>query len=188
MMPDDPTTIDKYLVQLGRVIGALPRQPLLDILTQLRQARDEKRRIFVFGNGGSAATASHMVCDLIKNTVKPNLARLKVIGLVDNVPTISAYANDEGYEYVFAQPLESLGEAGDLALAISASGDSPNVLKGVETARRKGLVTIGLAGMGGGRLKDMVDVCLVVPSDSMEQVEDMHMIIDHLLTIALRSD
>jgi len=187
-MPDDPTTIDKYLVQLGRVIEALPRQPLLDILKQLRQARDEKRRIFVFGNGGSAATASHMVCDLIKNTVKPNLARLKVIGLVDNVPTISAYANDEGYECVFAQPLESLGEAGDLAIAISASGGSPNVLKGVETARRKGLVTIGLTGMGGGKLKDLVDVCLVVPSDSMEQVEDMHMIIDHLLTIALRSD
>ena len=188
MMPDDLTTVDKYLVQLGRVIEALPRQPLLDILRQLRQARDKNVAIFVFGNGGSAATASHMVCDLIKNTVKPNLARLKVIGLADNVPTISAYANDEGYEYVFAQPLESLGEAGDVAIAISGSGESPNVLKGVETARRKGLVTICLTGIGGGKLRDLVDICLVVPSDSMEQVEDMHMVIDHLLTIALRSD
>ena len=188
MMPDDLTTIDKYLAQLSRVIDAFPRQPLLDILRQLRQARNEKRQVFVFGNGGSAATASHMVCDLIKNTVKPNLARLKVISLVDSVPTISAYANDEGYEYVFAQPLESLGEAGDLAIAISGSGASPNVLKGVETARRKGLATIGLTGVGGGKLRDLVDICLVVPSDSMEQVEDMHMIIDHLLTIALRSD
>jgi D-sedoheptulose 7-phosphate isomerase len=188
MMPDDLATIDEYLAQLGRVIEALPRQPLLDILQQLRQARHEKRQIFVFGNGGSAATASHMVCDLVKNTVKPNLARLKVIGLVDNVPTISAYANDEGYEHVFSQPLDSLGEAGDVAVAISASGESPNVLQAVETARRKGLVTIGLTGMAGGKLKDLVDVCLVVPSDSMEQVEDLHMIIDHLLTIALRSD
>jgi len=187
-MADDLTTIDKYLVQLIRVIEALPREPLLDILKQLRQARDENRRIFVFGNGGSAATASHMVCDLIKNAVKPKRAHLKMIGLVDNVPTISAYANDEGYEYVFAQPLESLGEAGDLAIAISGSGASPNVLKGVETARRKGLATIGLTGVGGGKLRDLVDICLVVPSDSMEQVEDMHMIIDHLLTIALRSD
>ena len=187
-MPDDLTAIDKYLVQLIRVIEALPREPLLDILKQLRQAQDEKRQIFVFGNGGSAATASHMVCDLIKNTVKPNRARLKVIGLADNVPTITAYANDEGYERVFAQPLESLGEAGDVAIAVSGSGDSPNVLKGVETARRKGLATIGLTGIGGGKLKDLVDICLVVPSDSMEQVEDMHMIIDHLLTIALRSD
>ena len=187
-MPDDLTAIDKYLVQLIRVIEALPREPLLDILKQLRQAQDEKRQIFVFGNGGSAATASHMVCDLIKNTVKPDRARLKVIGLADNVPTITAYANDEGYEYVFARPLESLGEAGDVAIAVSGSGDSPNVLKGVETARRKGLATIGLTGIGGGKLKDLVDICLVVPSDSMEQVEDMHMIIDHLLTIALRSD
>ena len=187
-MPDDLTAIDKYLVQLMRVIEALPREPLLDILKQLRQAQDEKRQIFVFGNGGSAATASHMVCDLIKNTVKPNRARLKVIGLADNVPTITAYANDEGYEYVFARPLESLGEAGDVAIAVSGSGDSPNVLKGVETARRKGLATIGLTGIGGGKLKDLVDICLVVPSDSMEQVEDMHMIIDHLLTTALRSD
>ena len=188
MMPDDLTTIDGYLAQLSQVIGALPRQPLLDILKQLRQARDEKRRIFVFGNGGSAATASHMVCDLMKNAVKPKRARLKVIGLADSVPTMSAYANDEGYEYVFAQPLESLGEAGDLAIAISGSGDSPNVLKGVETARRKGMATIGLTGMGGGKLKELVDICLVVPSDSMEQVEDMHIVIDHLLTIALRSD
>ena len=187
-MADDLTTIDMYLVQLIRVIEALPRQPLIDILEQLRQGRDEKRRIFVFGNGGSAATASHMVCDLIKNTVKPHRARLKVIGLVDNVPTLSAYANDEGYEHVFAQPLESLGEAGDLAIVISGSGDSPNVLNGVETARRKGLITIGLTGIGGGKLKDLVDICLVVPSDSMEHVEDVHMIIDHLLTIALRSD
>ena len=187
-MPDDLTTIDKYLAQLSRVIDAFPRQPLLDILRQLRQARNEKRQVFVFGNGGSAATASHMVCDLIKNTVKPNLARLKVISLVDSVPTISAYANDEGYEHVFAQPLESLGEPGDLAIAISGSGDSPNVLKAVETARRKGLATIGLTGIGGGKLKDLVDLCLVVPSDSMEQVEDMHMIVDHLLTVALRSD
>lgn len=187
-MPDDLATIDKYLGQLNRLIEILPREPVLDILKQLRQVKNEKRRIFVFGNGGSAATASHMVCDLIKNTVKPDRSRLKVIGLADNVPTISAYANDEGYEYVFAQPLESLGEAGDLAIAISASGDSPNVLRGVETARRKGLVTIGLTGIGGGKLKDLVDICLVVPSDSMEQVEDMHVIIGHLLTITLRSD
>jgi D-sedoheptulose 7-phosphate isomerase len=187
-MPDDLAAIDKYLGQLSRVIGALPRESVLDILKQLRQARDGKRRIFVFGNGGSAATASHMVCDLIKNTVKPGLARLKVIGLTDNMAIISAYANDEGYECVFAQQIESLGEAGDVAIAISASGNSPNVLRGVETARRKGLATVGLTGIGGGKLKDLVDTCLVVPSDSMEQVEDMHVIIGHLLTIALRLD
>jgi len=187
-MADDLTTIDKYLVQLIRVIEALPRDPLLDILKRLRRAQEAKRQIFVFGNGGSAATASHMVCDLMKNAVKSKRARLKMIGLADNVPTMSAYANDEGYEYVFAQPLESLGEAGDLAIAISGSGDSPNILKGVETARRKGMATIGLTGIGGGKLGDLVDICLVVPSDSMEQVEDMHMIVDHLLTIALRSD
>jgi len=187
-MQTDLELIDRYLIELSEVIAALPRQPLAEILQLMRQAWTEKRQIFVFGNGGSAATSSHMVCDLIKNTRQPDRPRLKVIGLADNLPTLSAYANDEGYDQVFAEPLESLGEAGDVVIAISGSGNSPNVLKAVQTARRMGITTIGLTGFAGGKLKDLVDVCLIVPSNSIEQVEDLHMVIDHLLTNALRTN
>ncbi len=187
-MQTDLELIDGYLNHLNEVIIALPRQPLVEILKLVRQAWLEKHNIFIFGNGGSAATASHMVCDLIKNTRQPDRPRLKVIGLADNMPTFSAYANDEGYDQVFAEPLESLGEAGDLAIAISGSGNSPNVLRAVQTARRKGITTIGLTGFAGGKLKDLVDVCLIAPSNSIEHVEDLHMVIDHLLTNALRTN
>ncbi|MCC7129642.1 MAG: SIS domain-containing protein [Anaerolineae bacterium] len=187
-MPDDNLMIDTYLDQLVEVIRALPRQPLLDILSLLRAAQREKRQIFVFGNGGSAATASHMVCDLIKNTRSPSRERMKVIGLADNMATLSAYANDEGYERVFAEPLESLGEPGDLAIAISGSGNSPNVLRAVETARRKGLRTVGLTGFAGGKLADMVDVALIAPAGRIEQVEDLHLVIDHLLVICMTEE
>lgn len=187
-MPDDNLIMDSYLEQLVEAIRALPRQPLLEILSLMRTAQREKRKIFVFGNGGSAATAQHMVCDLIKNTRRPDRERLKVIGLADNMATLSAYANDEGYDRVFAEPLESLGSPGDLAIAISGSGNSPNVLRAVETARRKGLRTVGLTGFAGGKLAGMVDVCLIAPASRIEQVEDLHLVIDHLLTICMTED
>jgi D-sedoheptulose 7-phosphate isomerase len=99
---------------------------------------------------------------------------------------MTAYANDEGYENVFSEPLLSLAESGDVAIAISGSGNSPNVLKGVQIAKELELKTIGLTGFEGGKLKDMVDICLVVPSDSMEQIEDVHLIVNHILTVLLR--
>lgn len=187
-MVDDYKIVDQYLFELSEVIARLPRQPIIEILGLLRKAQRERRQVFIFGNGGSAATASHMVCDFIKNTRRPDRTRMKVIGLADNMPTLSAYANDEGYDRVFAEPLESLGEPGDLVIAISGSGNSPNVLRAVETARNNGLTTVGLTGFAGGKLKDLVDVCLVIPSNSMEQIEDMHMVVDHLLTLSLRAN
>jgi D-sedoheptulose 7-phosphate isomerase len=187
-MPADLDLIDGYLMRLSQVLQLLPRQPVLEIIQLLRSARDEKRGVFIFGNGGSAATSSHMVCDLVKNAHTVGGRPVRAQSLNDNFPTFSAYANDEGYEQVFSQPLEALAEAGDLAIAISGSGNSPNVLKGIERARQKGLTTIGLTGFAGGKLKDLVDVCLVVPSEEMEQIEDLHMVVDHLLTLVLRSD
>ncbi len=99
---------------------------------------------------------------------------------------MTAYANDEGYENVFSEPLLSLAESGDVAIAVSGSGNSPNVLKGVQIAKELELKTVGLTGFEGGKLKDMVDTCLVVPSDSMEQIEDVHLIVNHILTGLLR--
>lgn len=187
MTQQDMTYVEDYLQQLTTVIRALPHEPLLAITSVLRAAREQGRLIFVFGNGGSAATASHMACDFGKNTRSPDRRRMRIISLNDNIPTMMAYANDEGYENVFAEPLISLAEEGDIAIAISGSGNSPNVLKGVQTARELGLMTIGLTGFKGGKLRGLVDSCLVVPSDSMEQIEDVHMIIDHLLTGLLRN-
>jgi D-sedoheptulose 7-phosphate isomerase len=186
-MEADRELMETYLEELCQMLSRLPMQPLLEILRLLRDARQNNRRIYIFGNGGSAATASHMACDFGKNTVQPNRARFQVIALTDNMPTITAYANDEGYENIFSEPILSLGNAGDLAIAISGSGNSLNVLKGVQAARQIGMTTIGLTGFAGGKLKDLVDVCLVAPSNRIEQVEDAHMIIDHLLTLALRA-
>jgi D-sedoheptulose 7-phosphate isomerase len=117
--------------------------------------------------------------------VREGHPRFQALSLTDNMSVITAYANDDGYENIFSEPLRTFGQPGDVVIAISGSGNSPNVLKGVQAACALGMTTIGLTGMGGGRLKDLVDVCLIVPSARIEQVEDVHLIIDHLLTISI---
>jgi D-sedoheptulose 7-phosphate isomerase len=184
-MSDDLQIIETYLDQLAGIIQALPRQPLLEISAALQNARLKDRMVFIFGNGGSSATSSHMACDLSKNTRRSFRVGMKAISLADNTPAFSAYANDDGYDKVFSLPIETLGKAGDLAIAISGSGSSPNVVNGVKAARRQGMITIALTGMSGGELKDLVDICLIVPSDRIEQVEDLHLVIDHLITLML---
>jgi D-sedoheptulose 7-phosphate isomerase len=178
---------NQYIQLLIKELNSISTERITEIGTALRNAQQNKKRVFVFGNGGSAATASHMACDLGKNTRQPEQPRLKVISLVDNLARLTAYANDEGYENVFSEPLFSQAEAGDIAIAISGSGNSPNVLKGIQTARQMGLKTIGLSGFEGGKLKNMVDISLVVASDNMERIEDIHLIINHILTGLLRN-
>lgn len=178
--------VNNYLDELINVIDDLPRDDLMAIIDTLMSARKEGRTIYVCGNGGSAATANHMVCDLSKNTRREDAARARVIGLTSNTPTITAYANDEGLDKIFAEPIISLMKEGDVLIAISGSGNSTNVLRGVEAAKEKGAYTIGLAGYSGGKLKDMVDLCLVVPADNLEHIEDLHMVITHVLTRTLR--
>jgi len=178
---------NQYIQLLIKELNSISTERITEIGTALRNAQQNKKRVFVFGNGGSAATASHMACDLGKNTRQPEQPRLKVISLVDNLARLTAYANDEGYENVFSEPLLSQAEAGDIAIAISGSGNSPNVLKGIQTARQMGLKTIGLSGFEGGKLKKMVDISLVVASDNMERIEDIHLIINHILTGLLRN-
>jgi len=177
--------VKEYLEQMQQVLRDLPLEPLYLIVDRLRQARRDGRRVYVMGNGGSAATATHMACDFSKNTVREGQPRFQAISLTDNMSIMTAYANDDGYENIFSEPLFTLGQRGDVVIAISGSGNSPNVLKGVQAACTLGITTIGLTGMGGGRLKDMVDLCLIVPSQRIEQVEDVHLIIDHLLTISI---
>ncbi len=138
------------------------------------------------GNGGSASTASHFVCDLAKNTRMPSSPHFRVIGLTDNMAIFSAYANDEGYENVFAGQLASLVRPDDIVIGISTSGHSPNVLNGILLAQRMGAKTIGFTGFDGGELAHLVDLNIHVPSDCIEQIEDVHLVLEHLICTVLR--
>jgi D-sedoheptulose 7-phosphate isomerase len=173
--------LETYFRDQAAVLGQTSLEPLQAVLAVLEEARAAHRHIFVFGNGGSASTASHFAADLGKNTIRPSLPRFRVTCLNDNMALLSAYGNDLGYDAVFVEPLLSLAEPGDVAIAISASGNSPNVVRAVQAANERGLVTIGLTGMGGGKLKSLASHCLVVPSGSYEHVEDTHMALCHAL-------
>ena len=158
------------------------------IVPLLLRARTDGRTIFFFGNGGSASTASHFVVDIGKATVRGDGRRFRCIALVDNVESVTAWANDTDYSKVFSEQLKGLAHSGDVAIGISGSGNSPNVLEAARTARTLGLATVGLTGMGGGKLKDLVDVPVVVPSNSMQHIEDVHLLVCHLLTAYLRDE
>ncbi|MGY4706575.1 D-sedoheptulose-7-phosphate isomerase [Candidatus Bipolaricaulota sp. J31] len=173
-----------YFAELSRLIDRLPYPEIEELVRVLRETRERGGCIFVFGNGGSATTASHFACDLGKGTVREGVPRFRVVTLHD-IATLSAYANDCGYDTVFVEPLKSLARPGDVAIGISASGNSPNVLRAVEAAREMGLRTVGVTGFRGGKLRELVDLCITVPSDDMQQIEDMHLAILHAVFRAL---
>ncbi len=159
---------------------------LATILEILERAREQRKHIFVFGNGGSASTASHFAADLGKNTVRSHMPRFQITCLNDNMAIFSAYANDDGYESVFAEPLISLSDPDDVAIAISASGNSPNVVRAMQEANARGLITIGFAGMNGGKLCELAQHCIVVPSNSYEHIEDIHLMLCHALVATIK--
>jgi D-sedoheptulose 7-phosphate isomerase len=175
-----------YLSNLKDVLDRLPLKPIDEIVRAIEQARDAGRQIFVIGNGGSAATASHMMNDLCKGTLGHKgdapWPRLRVIALTDNVSLMTAWANDTDYNHIFSEPLKNLAQRGDILVAISASGNSPNIIAAVEAAKRIGVSVIGLTGFTGGKLSKMADVSLIVASDGYGPVEDVHMILDHIIT------
>jgi D-sedoheptulose 7-phosphate isomerase len=176
-----------YFELLSRSIRRLPFPEVDAVAEVLIAAYRGGRTIFIFGNGGSAALASHFACDLGKGTVNGSGKRFRVMALTDNVPLMTAWANDSSYEDVFAQPLANFAMAGDLALAISASGNSRNVLKALELAKQIGLTTAGLTGFSGGQMRRLCDACLVVPSDNMQIIEDLHLSIAHSLFTCIRA-
>ena len=147
----------------------------------LVHAYENENSILLFGNGGSAALASHFACDLGKGTVNGSKKRFRVIALTDNVPLMTAWANDAKYEDIFAEQLANFARPGDLAFAISGSGNSPNVLRALRTARDLGSATIGLTGFSGGKMRALCDACIVVPCDNMQIIEDLHLCVAHSL-------
>jgi D-sedoheptulose 7-phosphate isomerase len=177
--------IAEYFSEIKKTIDALPVESIEEVITLLQEARLNGRQVFIMGNGGSAATASHFVCDLAKSTRIAGWPHFRVIGLTDNMSIFSAYANDEGYETVFAEQLNNLIHQDDIVIGISASGNSPNVLNGIQLANNRRAITIGFTGLTGGKLRSIVQVCVHVPTDRIDQAEDFHLMIEHLITATI---
>ena len=174
-----------YLRELHEGLDRLAIEDIEEVIDLLHRARLERRTIFIMGNGGSASTASHFACDLGKNTRIEGLPHFRVVALTDNLATFSALANDEGYENVFVGQLANLMESGDIVIGISTSGNSPNVVRAIEFANAGGARTVGLTGASGGRLGQIVELSVKVPNEPIEQVEDIHLMLEHLICTAL---
>jgi D-sedoheptulose 7-phosphate isomerase len=175
-----------YLSSLQQTMNELPKENIVSVIELLEAARLDGRQIFIMGNGGSASTATHFVCDLAKNTRKNGLPHFKVIGLTDNMALFSAYANDEGYENVFSQQLANLVVPGDIVIGISASGNSKNVLNAIALAKTCNATVVGFTGFDGGQLAQMVDLNVHVNSSIIEHVEDIHLMLEHMIVKALK--
>jgi D-sedoheptulose 7-phosphate isomerase len=180
--------VPSYLEELSATISRLPLPAIDRLIRVFREAYDGGRTIFLLGNGGSASLASHMACDLGKGTAPAAGRRLRAIALTDNLALITAWANDTRYDRIFAEQLENLLEPGDVACAISASGNSPNILAALTFARQAGAITTGITGFQGGKMKSLCDVCVVVPSDDMQIIEDLHLSISHSVFRVLRHE
>lgn len=177
-----------YFGLLKHSLSAISARDVDRIAEILLEAYDHEGTVFIFGNGGSASSASHFACDLSKGTIQTgSRKRLRAVGLTDNLPILTAWANDAGYESVFAEQIRNLIQPDDIAFAISCSGNSPNVLKALEVARAAGASTVGLGGFDGGRMKFLCDFCLIIPSENMQIIEDLHLSITHCAFTLVRN-
>jgi len=178
----------QYFRLYEQVVSDLPFAVMEQAAAELLRAYEERSSVFLFGNGGSAALASHFACDLGKGTVVNGNRgkRFRVLALTDNVPMMTAWANDRCYEDIFSEQLLNFIEPGDIAFAISGSGNSPNILRGLEVAREAGALSIGLTGFQGGRMKVLCNHCIVIPSDNMQIIEDLHLSVAHAIFSVLR--
>ena len=172
---------EQYKTDLIQAIERVPLDKVNDAIEWFRAARAEGRRIFVCGNGGSASTASHFACDVVKGASYERDSRFRIMALTDQLPTITAYANDVSYDCVFVEQLRNFAEPGDLFMGISGSGNSPNVLRAIEYANSIGCRTIALTGRNGGKLGPLAQLNIQVAEPHMGRIEDAHMIICHMI-------
>jgi D-sedoheptulose 7-phosphate isomerase len=170
-----------YLSELKDLLDIFPHERFDEIAQILISAYNAEKQVFIMGNGGSGSTASHFACDINKGCCYNLEKKFKVICLNDNVPTMLAYANDLSYEKVFVEQLKNFLNSGDVVIGISGSGNSINVLTAVSYAKQKGARTIGLTGFDGGKLAQIADVPLIASINDMQKVEDVHMIVVHML-------
>jgi D-sedoheptulose 7-phosphate isomerase len=174
-------SITQYQQNLLEVIRGLDMEGVRKAVEIFAGARSSGATIFVCGNGGSAASASHFVCDVLKGASFGRDRKFRIVSLNDNLPTLTAYSNDVGYEVVFAEQLKNFAGPDDVFLAISGSGNSPNVLRGMETATALGCRTIAMTGRDGGKLGPMAQLHIHVPHVHMGRIEDAHMAMCHMI-------
>ncbi len=180
-------TFSEYSKYMKSALDKVSQSEIDKLIELILHAYKNEKMIFVIGNGGSAANASHFAQDLAKGTRKSleQRKRIKALSLTDNLPFITALGNDDGYETIFEQQLRTFAQAGDLLIAISGSGNSPNIIKAVEWANKNGITTIGITGFNGGKLKQINTYSLHVPLDDMCTSEGIHSSIMHYVILEL---
>lgn len=181
------TTASGYLQDLSDLCGRIDAQAIETLSGWLHQAWRDDRQVLVFGNGGSASTAAHYVTDLVKTASVEGLRRLRVLGLVDNFGLTTALGNDIAYDQTFVFPLETYARPGDVAIAISGSGNSPNVVNACLWARANRVKLAALTGFAGGKIARLADLHINVPSDNFGLIEDMHLSINHMVSQILKT-
>jgi D-sedoheptulose 7-phosphate isomerase len=168
---DDSITCIEYLKKKTNQIKR--------VIEKLEWARKHGKKVFLMGNGGSASLASHLICDFNK------FRRLKAIALTDSMPLITAWSNDADYSIVFEEQLKTLAERNDIVIGISGSGNSPNIIKGIEYAKQIGCYTIGFTGFDGGKLAKAADECIIIEMKNMQHSEDMHTLLGHMIAFLM---
>ncbi|HEA67283.1 MAG TPA: SIS domain-containing protein [Desulfobacterales bacterium] len=182
-----PYAAKQYLSELKEVLDDFNLEQFEKIVNLILNAYENEKQIFTMGNGGSASTASHFACDLNKGCCTNLEKKIKMICLNDNTPTLLAFANDVSYDVVFVEQLKNFFNPGDLVIGISGSGNSENVIKAIHHTKQNNGQTIGFSGFSGGKLAQMVDVPFVAKVDDIQKVEDIHMILVHMIMQAIYS-
>jgi D-sedoheptulose 7-phosphate isomerase len=185
--------LNEYMAGLAATLSQVDTAQLAEIVAVLLRAQENGNTVFTMGNGGHANTAAHMVNDIAKHTISSDAKncvvsakRFRTMCLNDSVSLMTGVGNDMGYDYVFSEQLENWCQPGDVVIGISGSGNSPNVLKAFDVAKQRGATSICLSGKGGGKSRTAADICVVVPSDKMVQIEDVHLAINHAVADELK--
>ena len=180
--------IEKYLDEVSKLVLKIPSEAVERITSHILEAYKTGNRIFVFGNGGGSSTSAHFVCDLAKGTITEGRPRLKAISLAENIPLLTAWANDTDYTNTFGEQLKNLVEKGDVVIGLSGSGMSPNVINAFHVANDAEAISILLSGFDGGNALNAAADAIVVPSTDMQQIEDVHMILTHIIFRCLKRE
>ena len=179
--------ITRYMAELSQSMLRMPVDSIVRLADLIFECYRRGGTTLLMGNGGSAATASHFVCDLAKGTRADHVPAVRAVALTDTTALLTAWANDAGYQHIFSQQVAALSRPRDVVIAISASGNSPNVVAALRAARQARATTIALTGPGGGLLARVADLCVTVPGRSIEQIEDAHLAVAHCVAIDLRA-